>query len=280
MINGKSFIRGVIWPARYLYDVYAIKIRKRLPVLYYDSEMNVGDDLNKFLLERLSGKEVHRVKTRVFRHVLPVGSILNYSSRGSIIYGSGSIDSRLTADPFKFNKILALRGCLTKDLLLKIGINFFGPLGDPALLMPNFYYPNVTKNYKVGLVLHYLHKSYSQESWLRSIDDVKVIDVQQPVEYFVREMLQCEYVISSSLHGLILADAYKIPNQWIVFGKKLKGGDFKFQDYYSTTDCPDSSSYLVEGRASFHKLIDELDAFCVKKYRFDSSQLRNAFLET
>ena len=37
--------------------------------------------------------------------------------------------------------------------------------------------------------------------------------------------------MSSSLHGLIAADAYGIPNARINLTGRLVGGDFKFEDY-------------------------------------------------
>lgn len=44
----------------------------------------------------------------------------------------------------------------------------------------------------------------------------------------------CEYgiILSSSLHGLIIAEAYHVPNVWIEFGKPLIGGHFKFHDFF------------------------------------------------
>ena len=43
----------------------------------------------------------------------------------------------------------------------------------------------------------------------------------------------CKCIISSSLHGLICADAYSIPNVWLD-EHKLPEGHFKFMDYFSS----------------------------------------------
>ena len=58
-----------------------------------------------------------------------------------------------------------------------------------------------------------------------------MIDPRLPIEQFVDELVSCEMIFSSSLHGLIIADAYNIPNRRVIFGNKLIGGDFKFNDY-------------------------------------------------
>ena len=38
------------------------------------------------------------------------------------------------------------------------------------------------------------------------------------------------------MHGLLAADAIGIPNAWLKLSDRLRGGDFKFQDYYSIFD--------------------------------------------
>ena len=51
---------------------------------------------------------------------------------------------------------------------------------------------------------------------------------------WVDELCACEYVISSSLHGLILAEAYHIPTLWATFSDNINGGTFKYMDYYKS----------------------------------------------
>ena len=45
---------------------------------------------------------------------------------------------------------------------------------------------------------------------------------------------KCEFVVSSSLHGLVFSDALGIPNLHLKVTDKLGGDGFKFNDYYSS----------------------------------------------
>ena len=49
----------------------------------------------------------------------------------------------------------------------------------------------------------------------------------------IDQIKSCENIISSSLHGLIVSDAYGIPNVWIKISDNINGGEFKFKDYFS-----------------------------------------------
>jgi len=41
----------------------------------------------------------------------------------------------------------------------------------------------------------------------------------------------CDVIVSSSLHGLIVADAYVVPSRWVAPENSIKGDGFKFRDY-------------------------------------------------
>ena len=58
--------------------------------------------------------------------------------------------------------------------------------------------------------------------------------------------MSCEYIISESLHGLIIAESYKIPNLWInVSDNKSKNqGSFKYLDFYHSIGKTNIKSYV------------------------------------
>ena len=46
-------------------------------------------------------------------------------------------------------------------------------------------------------------------------------------------MLSCRRIVTGSLHGLVIADAYGIPSAW-TRSKTAYGGYYKFYDYFAT----------------------------------------------
>jgi pyruvyltransferase len=50
---------------------------------------------------------------------------------------------------------------------------------------------------------------------------------------FIDELCSCEKIISSSLHGIILAEAYGIPA--VFLGEKRDSEMFKYYDWYIST---------------------------------------------
>jgi hypothetical protein len=54
-----------------------------------------------------------------------------------------------------------------------------------------------------------------------------------PPKEVISQIAQCNSILSSSLHGLITADSLRIPNIRIEISTAIRGGDWKFNDYYS-----------------------------------------------
>lgn len=202
---------------------------------------NIGDDLNRFLIELISGKKVIPYKysliSRIHKQVnyLCIGSIISQlTNEKSVIWGSGvlSPDAPLFHKPLK---VLAVRGPLTRQYLQAQGVPCPEVYGDPAMLLPQYYQPKFAgKKYTMGIIPHYKDKNHPILDLYRQCEDVCLLDVQNYGDYklFVDTLCSCQFIISSSLHGLILSDAYGIPNIWVRFSTEVLGGDFKFMDYF------------------------------------------------
>jgi pyruvyltransferase len=232
----------------YHISIYFFKSDDKYVKLYwFNKEINFGDTINPYIVEQLSHKKIVWVSPKYVlgKHFLVIGSILDDSRKNSIIWGSGFISNRPKRIK-QFLKICAVRGPKSRELYLKNGIECPEVYGDPALLMPRFYTPKVQKRYKIGIIPHYVDKECS---WLKQFEeqiDIKIIDIQQEDSFnFIDEVNECDLIISSSLHGLIISDAYGIPSIWIQFSDKIIGENFKFYDYFESVHRDNEQCYFI-----------------------------------
>jgi len=193
---------------------------------FWYSSNNFGDNLNHYLIKELSGKIPVLVKDRRNPHYIVCGSILGEFTEGSMIWGAGFFyDHQLLHFDIP---VYAVRGELTRGQIKKDV-----PVGDPALLLPLLYDSNKNKKNRIGIIPHW--------SNVKTVIDigynVHVIDPFKSTKDFIDDVVSCECVFSESLHGLIVADAYNIPNMWIDLGADI-GDGYKFKDYYSTVVNP------------------------------------------
>ena len=194
---------------------------------WFTEHSNWGDELNPYLISRISGEQVRLVEDPDVPKYLCVGSTIHLADDNTTVWGAGFInpDHHTVGTP----KVLAVRGPKTRHKLTEDGIECPRVFGDPALLLPRFFNPKVTKRYAVGMIPHYIDKGNKWIQKLWNFPEIKKIDIQKPIEDVVKDILECEKIFSSSLHGIIAADAYGIPAYWIKFHNRL--GDFKFEDY-------------------------------------------------
>jgi hypothetical protein len=202
---------------------------------------NFGDELSPEIVAFLTGRRVDRAG-QWSCELTGIGSILDRylttkgraitglrSMMGSrvTVWGSGLISARKPSRHAL--RILAVRGKLTRDALCA---PVETPLGDPGLLVAKMMHVGGQRR-GIGIVPHYTDKNHAMVNALSSLPGVRVIDVERGGSEVCAEISACSVVFSSSLHGLIVADAFGIPNQRLKFGGNLKGGDFKFVDYAS-----------------------------------------------
>lgn len=191
---------------------------------------NWGDALSPVLVGLLSGKPVIHLDGLHHDRYLAIGSILGGANERAEVWGSGFIreNESVIGRP---RAVHAVRGPLSRALLLKQGIACPEVYGDPALLLPRFFNPNEPKRYSIGIIPHYIDKGHPWLEQYRHDPQVLILDIENDIQNFVRSVKSCKVILSSSLHGLICADAYGVPNAWVQFSNDVVGGDFKFRDY-------------------------------------------------
>jgi pyruvyltransferase len=230
--------RKLMLPHVFLLSLKVALTRKYIIAYWWDDEgiANFGDALSPILLEALSGREVVNSSRIVNFARKPVyhaiGSILSrVTSSKAVVWGSGFVDSRCVLEKRPW-KVAAVRGPHSRRKLSELDVECPEVYGDPALLCPLIFKPGSTKLYPLGIVPHYVDQSSSLLMKLRTNPGVSIIDVTRAVEDVVQKIIECEVIASSSLHGLIVADAYGIPSIWIKMSNKVEGDDFKYHDYF------------------------------------------------
>ena len=130
--------------------------------------------------------------------------------------------------------VFALRGPLTAAILRGQGIPCPDRFGDPALLVPLLHPRPAARADALGLIPHFIERNDPRITNLAQQLGAKVLDIRGPLTKFLDELWTCDSVISSSLHGLVLADSYRIPNVWLQLSDRVLGDGFKFRDYFAS----------------------------------------------
>lgn len=254
-----------------LFNMLAELFTKHIVVnafIYYDKgkilSRNWGDDINYFFLKRLFRREIvsydysslsHRLKRDNY---LMIGSTLTLLCNSeSIVWGAGVIDA--TAElPARPKKVLAVRGPLTRKYLLERGIQCPEVYGDPALLIPYVYSPKIEKKYKLGIIPHYSDYDSPALDKFRDNNEIKFIKMEGYEKWtdVIDNILSCERIVSSSLHGLIIAEAFGIPNLWAEIKGELLGGHFKFHDFFCSIERDREAPFVIDKTTTYDLLSD------------------------
>lgn len=258
--------------------------------IYYDCNGNVrhenwGDDINYYFLHEIIKKPIvlfnrtslaFRLKTKNY---IVIGSTIDMlGNASSEVWGAGIIngDNPLPARP---KKVHAVRGPLTRQKLISEGVDCPEIYGDPALLIPRHYLPQIKKQYKYGFISHVSNRPYIEKMTINGVPlcevkDVLLIDMGNYTHWhdIIDQICSCKAILSSSLHGLIVAEAYNIPNVWLEFGKPLIGGHFKFHDFFLSINRDRKEPIYIEGETlPIEHITEELNSW--KQGEINTQQL-------
>lgn len=218
-----------------------------------DNVTNFGDELSKNLVEKISLDKVRWVeplKQNIFQkkftsNLLGIGSILHYGAENSLVWGSGLIDTKSKAPNSKY---FAVRGKYTRMELLNRGFKVPEVYGDPGLLAPIFFpIKNNSPSKKVGIIPHYVEFE-GVKKWyeLNQISkEMHLIDLRNNVDQVLKEINDCSMIISSSLHGIIVSQAYGIPVLRVSFSNKIYGDGIKYNDYFSSVGIENYNHFVL-----------------------------------
>lgn len=267
-------------------DDIVLDNNNEIPLTWWTVTPNFGDLLSPYLLEKLTSKKVKLVnnrpggkirkgflRTQSFSY-LGIGSIISRANSTSIVWGSGAFGTETKSNLSRKATYLAVRGPLTRNLLRINGIPCPEVYGDPALLIPSVYPSTGEKKYKTGIILR-----WSETEWhnVETGDGIKKINLgTSDVEGTLKDIISCERIVSSSLHGIILADAYGIPSAWLN-STTPKGLEFKFHDYFLSVNKiqkPQSLDFSLK-RIEQRDIENQLE-FNAKPIEFDIDKLLRA----
>lgn len=203
---------------------------------YWWKAVNFGDTLTPIVLEHFLGEPIEYTTEPGNGRIVGVGSIAHHSKTGDVVWGAGSNRPGKVIDGSGI-KFLAVRGPFTRSQVKNAVVPQI--YGDPALLLPIIYHPDIKKTHAIGYLPHYVDKQKVLEKYTIASGYNKIIDIQADWKTVIDEILSCEQIISSSLHGIIAAEAYGIPAVWEVYSDKIIGGEYKFQDYFLGTGRPE-----------------------------------------
>lgn len=191
-------------------------------------KINVGDYLSWVIVDWMKKERgiasdlSYNGKTQ---HLYALGSIIDSGFQDATIWGSGCLQEHMYWwRKIRRLNICSVRGPLTREVLLKNGYNCPKIYGDPAILMPMIYKPQRIEKKKNYIVIS--HHSVQKEKGTLS-------PVTTDYKSFINKILEAELVISSSLHGIILAEAYGVPA--VMLGN-VPINRFKYYDWYYSTE--------------------------------------------
>lgn len=242
--------------------------------IFFYSHPNMGDRLNKVMLEDLFGIKV--TQTDLMKsNMSAIGSYLGvltcskrlryrlkqrlrypFAPKDHYVWGTGFISYKTYKNVgllFRNLHFCAIRGELSKKKMEgiieeKLDI----PTGDGGLLVDRWVGNNAKKKYSIGIIPHFMEQDHSLINSIKNYyKNSVIIDLTDEPRSVLRLISECNTVLSSSLHGLIVSDSFHIPNMHMIlyrYGERNLGDGFKFSDYYSSYGVEDNPICMESGK--------------------------------
>lgn len=205
------------------------------PLYYYQNPnpqypLNFGDDLSPMIVSRIIGKQVDVCSRETSPKLLALGSIIHFANNDDILWGTGvngKIRHKVQKGVHSLD-VRAVRGPRSRKVLIRHGIDCPEIYGDPALLLPDLFPEYKAQGGEgVKIICHY----HDHQKMLKM--GLDFIPAWQSVEDVIAEICRADMVVSSSLHGVIVAEALGIPAVYLRISRREHL--LKYKDYYEGT---------------------------------------------
>ena len=204
--------------------------------------INIGDEISPLTLNHTTGRNIVHASLEncdgiaIGSVFLPRKAAKRKRATPLFIWGSGT----LVPQPADYDSlsviIAALRGPHTRGQIANCPDV---PFGDPGLFVRVMWPAGERVPGRIGVVPHHSLLKHAKTRGLRAgIGDTALLDMTSPdIAGTLRQLSECSMIISSSLHGLIFADAYGIPS---LFWNELGAdNEWKYRDYFDGVGRPD-----------------------------------------
>lgn len=202
---------------------------------WWNKVANFGDAISPLLVAHVSGRPVVWAGAGE-AELFALGSIMRAVARGHAedrgfavhVWGAGALKG-VGRGFLRHVKVAALRGPRTAEFLGLEKMTY----GDPGLLIAQALGEDIPRGDAIGIIPHHgLADDPAYAEVAAEVPGGVVIDVRaEDPRDVVRQIAGCAHVFSSSLHGLITADAYGVGNTWMSAGNPHGAPDGKYYDY-------------------------------------------------
>jgi len=185
-------------------------------LIYFKSDIgNFGDDLNPWLWNKIFG-DFENYNSDV--DFVGIGSILDnriFENRENkkVIFGSGVRDFDFRINEYENVDIRFVRGPISSRLTNSDFIT------DAAYALRQVETENVLKKYKISYIPYF--RNYYNFNWrlFEKILGIHVINPCEDIEKVIGEIKSSETILTTAMHGAILADLFRIPWMRVKFTK-------------------------------------------------------------
>jgi len=244
-------------------------------------DANLGDALSAVMVSAISGL---KIEPAAFNHdnerMTAVGTI-GHAQYGAKVHvwgtgfdlkrgPTGAIGDYRVPDNTEL-VVHAVRGKQTAVGLRKLGVEVPDIYGDPVWFLPRvFPFADIRKEFELGVIVHIseLDEATARASVRKNLEryrippefsqNIKIINTYAAPDIAgmqdkIREIVSCRRILSTSLHGLVIAETYNIPCAWFSTNHGASGFlpidgsrsiDHRMIDFYGGADRDTVLSYL------------------------------------